>query len=138
MSGSYWLIKGDPDSYGWANLVADGGTEWDGVRNAAAANNLRAMAVGDEAIFYHSGSAREAVGVVRITRGARPDGPDGRFVSVRVEPVRALPRPVTLSAMKSAPELADLAVVRQPRLSVSTVSEEAWTVLMRLAGDPVN
>jgi predicted RNA-binding protein with PUA-like domain len=133
MSGSYWLIKADPDSFGWANLVADGGTEWDGIRNAAAANNLRAMAVGDEALFYHSGTDREAVGVVRITRGARPDGPDGRFVSVRVEPVRALPRPVTLSAMKSEPALADLPVVRQPRLSVSAVSREAWTVLMRLS-----
>ena len=134
MSGSYWLMKSEPDSFGWADLVAGGGTEWDGVRNAAAANNLRAMAVGDEALFYHSGSAREAVGVVRITRGAQPDGPDGRFVSVRVEPVRALPRPVTLSTMKSEPALADLAVVRQPRLSVSPIPKEAWAVLMRLAG----
>ena len=138
MSGSYWLMKSEPDSYGWADLVADGETEWEGVRNAAAANNLRAMTAGDEALFYHSGIAREAVGVVRITRGPKPDGPDGRFVSVRVEPVRALPRPVTLSVMKSEPTLADLAVVRQPRLSVSAVSEDAWTVLMRLAGDPVN
>jgi len=138
MSGSYWLMKSEPDSYGWADLVADGETEWEGVRNAAAANNLRAMTAGDEALFYHSGSAPEAVGVVRITRGAQPDGPDGRFVSVRVEPVRALPRPVTLSVMKSEPTLADLAVVRQPRLSVSAVSKEAWTVLMGLAGDPVN
>ena len=134
MGGSFWLMESEPDSFGWADLVTDGGTEWDGVRNAAAANNLRAMAVGDEALFYHSGSAREAVGIVRIARRAQPDGPDGRFASVRVEPVRALPRPVTLSTMKSEPALADLAVVRQPRLSVSAISKEAWAVLMRLGG----
>lgn len=130
----HWLLKSEPDSYGWDDLVRDGGTEWDGVRNNAAAGHLRAMAAGDEALIYHSGKDKAAVGIARIARTAQADGDDGRWVSVRVEPVRPLPRPVTLAAMKAEPALADMAMLRQSRLSVSPVTDAAWQVLMRLAG----
>lgn len=130
----HWLLKSEPDSYGWDDLVRDGGTEWDGVRNNAAAGHLRAMAAGDEALIYHSGKDKAAVGIARIARTAQPDGDDGRWVSVRVEPVRPLPRPVTLATMKAEPALADMAMLRQSRLSVSPVTDAAWQVLMRLAG----
>lgn len=130
----HWLLKSEPDSYGWDDLVRDGGTEWDGVRNNAAAGHLRAMAAGDEALIYHSGKDKAAVGIARIARAAQADGDDGRWMSVRVEPVRPLPRPVTLAAMKAEPALADMAMLRQSRLSVSPVTDAAWQVLMRLAG----
>ena len=132
---TYWLIKSEADSYGWGELVRDGGTEWDGIRNAAAAKNLRAIAVGDEALFYHSGPDKAAVGVVRIAREARPDGEDGRWASVRVESVHPLARPVTLAEMKAEPALAGMATLRQSRLSVSPVSDAEWAVVTRMAGD---
>ena len=130
----YWLLKTEPGSYGWADLLRDGGTEWDGVRNAAAANHLRAMREGDSALLYHSGSEKAAVGIVRIARQARPDGAEGNWVSVAVEPVDALARPVTLAAMKADPRLAALPMLRQSRLSVSPVGDAEWAVLMELAG----
>lgn len=129
-----WLLKSEPDSYGWDDLVHDGGTEWDGVRNHAAAKHLRAMAVGDRALFYHSGKDKAAVGVARIARTARPDGDEG-WVSVRVEPDHALPHAVKLAAMKGQDALKDMAMLRQSRLSVSPVSDAEWAVVMGLAGE---
>ncbi|WP_375403956.1 EVE domain-containing protein [uncultured Sphingomonas sp.] len=129
-----WLLKTEPASYGWADLVRDGGTEWDGVRNAAAAINLRAMRQGDLALLYHSVTEKAVVGTVRITREARKDGAEGNWVSVAIEPVDPLTHPVTLAAMKADPRLAGLAMLRQSRLSVSPVGEEEWAVLMELAG----
>ncbi|MGN5374784.1 EVE domain-containing protein [Sphingomonas hankookensis] len=132
---AYWLLKSEPDSYGWDDLVRDGATEWDGVRNHAAARHLRAMAVGDRALFYHSGKDRAAVGIARLARTARPDGDEG-WVSVRVEPDHPLPRPVTLAAMKAEGSLKDMAMLRQSRLSVSPVSDAEWAVVTGLAGKP--
>ena len=129
----HWAVKSEPDSYGWDRFVDEGGTEWDGVRNAAAAGHLRRMAVGDRVLFYHSGTPKAAVGIARVARAARPDGEDGRWVSVRLEPDAPLPRPVTLAAMKADPALADMALVRQGRLSVSPVTDDEWTAVMRLA-----
>lgn len=131
---AYWLLKSEPDSYGWDDLVRDGGTEWDGVRNHAAAKHLRAMAIGDRALFYHSGKDKAAVGIAHIIRAARADGDEG-WVSVRVEPDRPLPRPVTLKAMKAAEGLQDMAMLRQSRLSVSPVTEAEWGVVMGMAED---
>ena len=130
---THWLLKGEADAYGWADLVRDGGTEWDGVRNPAAAKNLRAMQVGDEALFYHSGPDKAAVGIVRIARTAQPDGDEGRWVSVRISPVRLLPRPVTLAAMKATPALTGMAMIRQGRLSVSPVSDAESAAILALA-----
>jgi len=129
-----WLLKSEPDSYGWDDLVRDGGTEWDGVRNHAAAKHLRAMAVGDHALFYHSGKDKAAVGIARITRTAQADGDEG-WVSVRIEPDHPLPNRVTLAAMKAADGLQDMAMLRQSRLSVSPVGDAEWDVVMGLAKD---
>jgi predicted RNA-binding protein with PUA-like domain len=129
----YWLLKSEPASYGWADLCRDGGTEWDGVRNAAAAGHLRRMVEGDTVLIYHSGADKAAVGIARVSRTAREDGGDVRWVSVRIEPDRPLPRPVTLAAMKAEPALEGMAMLRQSPLSVSPVSETEWRAILKLA-----
>jgi predicted RNA-binding protein with PUA-like domain len=128
-----WLMKSEPESYGWQDLVRDGGTEWDGVRNNAARLHLKAMKAGDEAFFYHSMSDKAVVGIMRIAREARPDPKDGDWVSVRVEPVHALPRPVTLAEIKAEPSLAKMELIRQSRLSVAPVREEEWEKILEMA-----
>src|SRR3954470_22865569 len=105
-------MKSEPESYSWTDLVSDGGTEWDGVRNNAARLHLRAMRKGDEAFFYHSMSDKAVVGIMRITREAAPDPKDNDWVSVRVEPVRAI-EPVTLAQIKAEPRLAQMELIRQ-------------------------
>lgn len=129
---AYWLMKSEPVSYGWDDLVRDGATEWDGVRNHAAAAHLRAMAPGDRVLFYHSGEQKAAVGVAEVTRAARADGDAGNWVSVAIRPLDALRAPVTLAAMKAAPALADMAMLRQSRLSVSPVTRAQWDTIMSL------
>jgi predicted RNA-binding protein with PUA-like domain len=129
---AYWLMKSEPGTYSWDDLVRDRATEWDGVRNNAARLHLRAMKVGDEAFFYHSGDERAVVGIMRITRAGRPDGEDGSWVSVKVEPVKPL-KPVTLKAIKAEPKLAKMELVRQSRLSVSPVREEEWQAVLAMA-----
>jgi predicted RNA-binding protein with PUA-like domain len=130
---AHWLMKSEPESYGWDDLVRDGGTEWDGVRNNAARLHLKAMKKGDEAFFYHSMSNKAVVGIMRVTRDAQPDPKDADWVSVRVEPVRALPRPVTLAEIKAEPRLAKMELIRQSRLSVAPVRDDEWKVLLELA-----
>jgi predicted RNA-binding protein with PUA-like domain len=132
---AYWLMKSEPENYGWADLVRDGGTEWDGVRNNAARLHLKAMKVGDEAFFYHSMSDKAVVGITRVTRGAEPDPKAPDWVRVRVEPVRALPRPVTLAEIKAEPRLAKMELIRQSRLSVAPVRDEEWAKILGMAGE---
>ena len=129
---AYWLMKSEPASYGWDDLVRDGGTEWDGVRNNAARLHLKAMTPGDEAFLYHSMSDKAVVGIMRIARGPAPDPKDPAWVSVRVEPVRAI-GPVTLAAIKAEPTLAAMELIRQSRLSVSPVRAEEWALVMKMA-----
>lgn len=131
---AFWLMKSEPGSYGWDDLVRDGGTEWDGVRNPAARLHLKAMKAGDEAFFYHSGGERAVVGVMRISREAKPDPKDAGWVSVAVEPARPL-APVTLKAIKADPRLAKMELIRQSRLSVAPVRDEEWSAILDLAGD---
>jgi predicted RNA-binding protein with PUA-like domain len=126
-------MKSEPESYGWADLVCDGGTEWDGVRNNAARLHLKAMKRGDEAFFYHSMSDKAVVGIMRVTREAEPDPKAPDWVRVRVEPVKALPRPVTLAEIKAEPRLAKMELIRQSRLSVAPVRDEEWEVVLELA-----
>ena len=128
-----WLMKSEPESYSWADLVRDGGTEWDGVRNNAARLHLKAMKTGDEAFFYHSMSDKAVVGIMRITRAAQPDPKNSDWVSVRVEPVRPLARPVTLAGIKAEPRLTKMELIRQSRLSVAPVRDEEWNVILELA-----
>ena len=129
-----WLMKSEPESYGWADLVRDGATEWDGVRNNAARLHLKAMQPGDEAFFYHSMSDKAVVGIMRVVRGAEPDPKAPQWVRVRVEPVRALERPVTLAEIKAEPSLARMELIRQSRLSVAPVRDEEWAKVVAMAG----
>ena len=131
---AYWLMKSEPTKYSWDDLVRDGATFWDGVRNNAARLHLRAMKPGDEAFFYHSMEERAVVGIMRIVGPGQPDGADGSWVKVPVEPVRALPRPVTLAEIKAKPKLAKMELIRQSRLSVSPVRGEEWTRILKMAG----
>jgi predicted RNA-binding protein with PUA-like domain len=131
---AYWLMKSEPDSYSWADLVRDGATEWNGVRNNAARLHLKAMEPGDEAFFYESMSTKAVVGIMRITRSWQPDGPDDAWASVAVEPVRPLAKPVTLQAIKAEPKLAAMELIRQSRLSVCPVRPEEWALVLKVGG----
>ena len=128
-----WLMKSEPGVYSWDDLVRDRRTDWDGVRNNAARLHLRAMKPGDEAFFYHSGEEKQVVGIMRIAGAQKPDGEDGAWVKVPVEPVRPL-GPVTLKHIKAEPKLAQMELVRQSRLSVSPVREEEWAKILKMAG----
>lgn len=130
---AHWLMKSEPGVYSWDDLVRDGATEWDGVRNPTARIHLKAMRKGDEAFFYHSGEERQVVGIMRISREAQPDPKDQNWVSVAVEPVRPLGR-VTLKAIKAEPGLAKMELVRLSRLSVSPVRDEEWNNILQMAG----
>lgn len=129
----YWILRSEPETYGWDDLMRDKGTEWDGVRNYTARNFLKAMQPGDEALFYHSGKEKAAIGVMEITRAWKPDGADGQWASVRVEPREKLKRPVTLAEIKAEPKLAKLEMLRQSRLSVTPVREVEWKVLLAMS-----
>ena len=128
-----WLMKSEPDVYSWDDLVRDGTTDWDGVRNNAARLHLRAMKPGDEAFFYHSNADKAVIGIMKIAGPQQPDGPDGAWVKVPVAPVRKLPRPVTLAEIKAEPKLAAMELVRQSRLSVSPVREEEWALILEMS-----
>ena len=130
---AYWLMKSEPASYSWGDLVRDGATEWDGVRNNAARLHLKTMQPGDEAFFYHSMSDKAVVGIMRVVRGAAPDPKDPDWVSVRVEPVRPHERPVTLAEIKAEPSLGKMELIRQSRLSVAPVRSEEWQRVLDLA-----
>ncbi|MEO8546966.1 MAG: EVE domain-containing protein [Sphingomicrobium sp.] len=132
---AHWLMKSEPGSYSWDDLVRDGATEWDGVRNNAARLHLRAMKPGDQAFFYHSMADKAVVGIMRIARAARPDPKAPDWVSVKVEPVRPLSRPVTRAAIKAEPRLARMELIRQSRLSVAPVRDEEWAVILEMAGE---
>ena len=135
---SYWLLKSEPSSYSWDELVKDGRTHWNGVRNFQAAKNLKAMKRGDQAFFYHSGEDRAIVGTCEIVKEAYPDpsDPEGRFVMVDVKALKPVKTPVTLAAIKAEPKLKDLALVRQSRLSVVPVADAEWKILAKMAGLP--
>jgi len=136
---AHWLMKTEPDDYDWDRLVADGGTEWSGVRNFQAAANMRAMKAGDAAFFYRSVVDPAILGIMRIAKECYPDPADatGKFVLVRVRAERKLALPVTLKAVKADPRLADMKLVRQGRLSVSPVSDEHWRIICQMGGiDP--
>ena len=134
---SYWLMKSEPVKYGYEDLVRDGSTVWDGVRNNQAALYLKAMKVGDRAFFYHSNLGLAVVGIAEISREAFLDPSDaaGRFVAVEVKPVRAFARPVTLAAMKAEPRLAGMAMFRQFRLSVTPITPGVWAIIHEMAGE---
>ena len=133
----YWLMKSEPDVYGWDDLIAEGEGTWDGVRNHRAKNNLAAMQIGDQAFFYHSNIGLEIVGIAEISVSGitDPTDPDGKWAAVKVKPVRKLARPVTLKQVKAEPRLAEMELIRLSRLSVSEVTPEEWRVVLEMAGE---
>jgi len=135
MAARYWLIKSEPAAFGWDDLVRDGETLWDGVRNHRAAMNLRAMKAGDQAFFYHSVTGKEIVGVAEISEAGLtdPKDPDGKWAAVRIRPVGALERPVTLAEIKADATLGEIELVRQSRLSVAEIRPAEWARICSLA-----
>ncbi len=134
---AYWLMKQEPSEWGWDDLVAEGGSYWDGVRNHQAAANMRKMKKGDKAFFYHSVDEKRIVGIMKVTREAYSDPTDGKnskWVVVDVKPVKAVKSPVTLADIKADDRFADFGMVRQSRLSVVPVSDEHWKMLCEMAG----
>jgi predicted RNA-binding protein with PUA-like domain len=130
-----WLFKTEPGSYSYDDLVRDGRTVWDGVKNALALKHLAAVARGDEILVYHTGDEKAAVGVAAATRAAYPDPKqhDPRLVVVDLRAVRRLPQPVGLAAMRANPKLAGFALLRLPRLSVMPVNPSHWSEIVRMA-----
>lgn len=124
----YWLMKSEPGKYGWDDLVADGETVWDGVRNHRASNNMRAMQVGDQAFFYHSVTGKQIVGIVAISEAGLtdPTDPEGKWATVKIRPQRALERPVSLAEIKAEPALESVELVRLSRLSVAEIRPDEW------------
>lgn len=133
---AYWLVKSEPDVFSFADQVARGaaGEPWTGVRNHQARNLLRAMKVGDLAFFYHTGGEKQVVGVVRVISDVFPDPTDPAWDCVTVVAEAALRQPVTLAAIKADPALADMALVRQARLSVQPVTDAQWAHIIGLSG----
>ena len=132
----YWLFKSEPGAWSWDDQVEKGIEHWDGVRNYQANNNMKAMRDGDRGFFYHSVKEKTIVGVVEVVREHYPDHTDEsrRFGMVDVKALYAVKNPVTLADIKAKPELAQLALVKQSRLSVVPISKEEWKVICRMAG----
>ncbi len=134
---NYWLIKSEPFKYSWEQLLQDGQTFWDGVRNYAARNNLRAMKKGDKLLFYHSNEGLCLVGLAKVVKEAYPDPTidDDRWSVVDIAPVKTLKQPVYLKDIKQQPGLEKMELVRLSRLSVSAVTEKEYQLLMKMAGE---
>ena len=132
---AYWLVKSEPGSWSWDDQVKKGTEHWNGVRNHQAANNLKAMKKGDRAFFYHSVDEKRIVGVVEVVKEAYPDhtAESGNWVMVDVKTLFPVKRPVTLAEIKAEPRLAELALVRQSRLSVVPVGKDEWKLLCKMA-----
>ncbi len=133
---AYWLFKTEPGDWSWDDQVKAGakGSEWTGVRNPVARNNLKAMKKGDRAFFYHTGDQKQVVGVVEVVSEAKAESGDAAWLSVDVKAIGPVPKPVTLAAVKAEPKLAQMALVRLARLSVQPVTDAEWKLVSRMAG----
>lgn len=134
---AYWLVKSEPSTYSYDQLVKDKSTVWDGVRNYAARNHLKAMKKNDEVFFYHSNEGLDIVGIAKVAREAYPDPstPDEDWVVVDLKPQKKLKTPVPLSVIKTDKRLSEMALVRIGRLSVQPVTEKEWKAILELAGE---
>ncbi|MDB5223354.1 MAG: hypothetical protein JWN83_2021 [Chitinophagaceae bacterium] len=134
---SYWLVKSEPNVYGWDELVKEKQTVWSGVRNYAARIHLKAMKKGDEVLFYHSNEGMEIVGIAKVSKEfyQDPTTEDTNWVAVDIKPVKKLKHPATLSQIKTDKRLQEMALVRLGRLSVQPVTEKEWKIIMELAGE---
>ena len=128
---AHWLFKSEPGAWSWDDQVKKGVEHWNGVRNYQASNNMKAMKTGDPCFFYHSVNEKQVVGIVEVAKEYHPDPSDksGRFGMVDVKAVKPMKRPVTLAAIKAEPRLANLALVRQSRLSVTPIGDDEWTLI---------
>ena len=133
---AHWLLKSEPSVYSWDRLVADGRTNWDGVKNAQALANMRAMQPGERVFFYHSNAGKDIVGVAEIIRSFYPEPSDesGKLGMIDVKPIMAVRKPVTLAEMKAKPELSGMSLLRQSRLSVCPVTDREWQIICEMAG----
>lgn len=133
---AHWLIKSEPGTWSWDDQVRNQTTHWDGVRNYQASNNMKAMRLGDLAFFYHSVNEKRIVGIVEVVREYYPDHTDasGRFGMVDVKAWKPLEKPVSLADIKAEPRLADLALIRQSRLSVMPIDDESWALICSMGG----
>lgn len=133
---NYWLLKSEPSAYSWQQMVKDKKTNWTGVRNYQAANNLKSMKIGDMAFFYHSNEGKEIVGIVRISKTYMPDPTDtaGKFGMVEVTAEKSFSTPVTLTDIKNHTALKNMVFVKQSRLSVSPVTTAEWKTICKLGG----
>ena len=135
---SYWLMKTEPEEFSWDDQVKRGakGEAWSGVRNFTARRHLKSMKKGDQAFFYHTGDEKQVVGIIEVIRESYADPTDdkGIFVMVDVKAVKPLPKPVTLAAVKAAPRLKDMALVKYSRLSVQPVTAQEWKTVCAMAG----
>lgn len=134
---SYWLVKSEPFKYSWDQFVLDKKTFWDGVRNYGARNNLKAMKKGDEVLFYHSNEGVEIVGIAKVVKEfyQDPTTDEVAWVVVDLKPLKKLKNPVTLSQVKNEPRLSEMDLVRLGRLSVQTVKDSEWKIVMQMAGE---
>lgn len=135
MAKRYWLVKSEPAAYSWNDLVKDGETIWDGVRNHRAKNNLQAMEKGDQAFFYHSVTGKEIVGIAEVSEAGLADPKDesGTWAAVKIKPLAAFERPVTLKEIKAEPALADVELIRLSRLSVAEIRPAEWEKIRTMA-----
>jgi predicted RNA-binding protein with PUA-like domain len=134
---AYWLVKSEPSTYSFDQLLKDKTTTWDGVRNYAARNHLKSMKKNDEVLFYHSNEGLEIVGIAKVAKEAYPDPTtdEKAWVVVDLKPHKRLKTPVPLTQIKTEKRLAEMALVRLGRLSVQPVTEAEWKVIMELAGE---
>ena len=132
---AYWLLKADPDDYGWTQLERDRRTVWDGVSNNLALKHLRGARKGDLALVYHTGAEKAVVGLAGIESDPYPDPDDARLVVIDLAPRKRLPRPVSLAEIKADPRFAEFALVRMSRLSVMPVPAPLWQRILKMAGE---
>ena len=130
---NYWMVKQEPDAYSWADFVKDGATDWTGVRNFQARNNLKAMKKGDKVLFYHSNVGKEVVGIAEVSKEAFPDPTDVKWFATELKPVKALKKPVTLTAIKGNLALAQIKLVRQSQLSVMPLTKDEYEEILSMS-----
>ena len=131
----YWLVKQEPSSYSWTDFVADGATNWTGVRNFQARNNLRAMRKGDAVLFYHSVTDKAAIGIAEVVREAYrdPTAKEGDWSAVDIRPLKALNQPVSLEQIKTEPLLRNIPLLKNSRLSVQSLEKSAFELIIRMS-----
>ena len=130
--GGYWLVKQEPETYSWSDFLSDGGTDWTGVRNYQARNNLREMKTGERVLFYHSGKDKAVVGLAEVVKSAYPDptADDEQWVAVDLKPIKALKNPVPLAAIRYDKRLSQLPLIRQSQLSVMSLTKDEFDILV--------